>query len=124
MKRSKKLSKKQDSNLKKTKKKKEKKNGKKSKAKKEKKVKKIKAKINLRVAKRDDFMQIDKYVKKSNKQTKKFKPIYGKPYWMFNSKGVIENKPYILTEDTNFVDFADYLNREQILIPINPLDIQ
>lgn len=72
--------------------------------------------MQLKQASRKDFLEHAGYTKKGSKNVKKWKPFYGVPYWMFNSKGVVEPKPYIFTENTDMDEFADYLNREQILI--------
>jgi hypothetical protein len=104
--------------LKKDLKKKDKKT-KKKKAKKEKvgkvKIKTFPFEITLKLGRAADFIELDKYGA-NNKRI--FKPRLGKPYWMFNSKGVIENKNYILDEHSDLEDFKTYLNLEQILIPI------
>lgn len=47
---------------------------------------------------------------------KVWKPRFGFPYWLYNSEGVIENKNYILDENTDLEDFKIYLNNEQVLI--------
>lgn len=95
---------------KKTKKKKSKKKGKKA--------KKINHKIDLRIAKMMDFLEVDQYKVKKGKNVKSWKVMNGIPYWLYNSKKEIENKNYILNENTDLEDFRDYLNREQILILI------
>lgn len=71
-----------------------------------------------------DFLELDRYEKIPGKDKKKkvWKPRVGLPYWMFNSKGEIENKNYLLTEDTDFAEFSNYLVREQILVPISIFD--
>jgi len=71
--------------------------------------------IKLRVANKEDFLELDKYLEGGKK---KWKLKIGVPYWMINYEGKIENDPYILTEDTDKGDFADWLIREQILIPV------
>lgn len=92
---------------------------KKSKSKKEKKSsskrKEFKTKIKLKVAKKDDFMELDRYVQKKGKKRKKFKPKYGIPYWQIGNSG-ITNWPYIFNEDTDMEEFLDYMSRNQILI--------
>lgn len=90
----------------------------KKKEKKEKELYPVKIKlleIKLRVARKDDFLELDKYLEGGKK---KWKLKIGVPYWMINHAGDIENDPYILTDDTNKGDFADWLVREQILIPV------
>tara|TARA_B100000953_G_scaffold300250_1_gene304414 strand:+ start:8296 stop:8481 length:186 start_codon:yes stop_codon:yes gene_type:complete len=42
----------------------------------------------------------------------------GLPYWMINSKGEIENRNYILSDQTDAEEFGDYMKRGQILIPV------
>lgn len=81
--------------------------------KKKKKVKKITHEIKLKIAIPMDLVELDGYKKGGGK---KWKPRTGFPYWMFNSKGKIENKNYILDEHTDFKELANYLSREQILI--------
>lgn len=71
--------------------------------------------IKLRVARKDDFLELDRYLEGGKK---KWKLKIGVPYWMINYAGDIENDPYILTEDTDKGNFADWLIREQILIPV------
>ncbi len=51
-----------------------------------------------------------------------WKPSYGKPYWLINSKGVIENEPKLFSEETDVNDFGIYLSNEQILIPVKYFD--
>lgn len=89
---------------------------------KEKKPKKKKSKektfvlnLELRIANKSDFMELDRYLEG---EKKKFKIKLGVTYWMVNFKGEIENQPYILTEETDKSNFADWLVREQILIPV------
>jgi hypothetical protein len=109
--------------------------GKKSKKTKEKKTKNLKTKkvkkvkslnhnIKLRVAKKIDFLELDKYetVPGKNKKKKVWKMIKGYPYWMFNSKGEIENNNYILDENTDLDEFNNYLVRQQILILTSRFD--
>jgi len=49
-----------------------------------------------------------------------FKPIYklreNLPFWLKNSKGIIENKVYFMYPGINKNDVLDYLKREQIYI--------
>ena len=72
-------------------------------------------KIELRLAKKIDFLEIDKYIENDKK---KWKLIHGVPFWLINAKGDIENAPYILNEHTDKDDFADWLDRKQVLIPV------
>lgn len=87
------------------------------KKKKEKKVKKAKRKtvnhnIVLKVANKKDFLELDKI--KDGKKI--WKPKFGIPFWLYNSKGVIENKNYILSDDSDLEAFKQYLILEQVLI--------
>jgi hypothetical protein len=102
--------------LKKDLKKKDKKLKKKAKKEKKIKIKTFPFEITLKLGRSADFIELDKYGA-DNKRI--FKPRLGKPYWMFNSKGIIENKNYILDEHTDLEDFKIYLMNEQILIPIS-----
>lgn len=102
--------------------KKEKKQEKKKSPKKEKKSEKVlyplkikTLELKLRVANKTDFIELDTYLEGGKK---KWKMVYGLPYWMINVKGEIENQPYVLRETTDKGDFADWLVREQILIPV------
>lgn len=107
------MSKKEKKKNKKLKNQKEK-NPKKKKSKKEK-IKVVETTLKLKIATKKDLLILDKY-KKGGGKVWKFKE--GVPYWLINSKGKIENHHYILTEDTNPQDVADWLIREQMLIPL------
>lgn len=90
----------------------------KKKKKKEKELYPVKIKIleiKLRVARKDDFLELDKYLEGGKK---KWKLRTGTPYWLINYAGDIENDPYILSDDTDKGNFADWLVREQVLIPV------
>lgn len=92
-----------------------------SKKKKPKKEKKAKSKIfehgiMLKIAKKQDFLEIDEYTTQDGKGRKSWKIIKGFPFWLINSKGQIENKNYILDKYTDLQTFSDWLVREQVLI--------
>jgi len=70
--------------------------------------------IKLRQATSEDFFEVD-YIKEGGGKAWKLKT--GQPYWMKNSKGVIENKNYRTTEATNLETLGDYVKRKQIFIP-------
>ena len=93
------------------------KKSKKIKAKKE--VKILDVNLKLRVGKKNDFIELDKYLEGGKK---KWKMREGIPYWCINSKGEVENDPYILSEDTDKKQFSELLVREQILIPVRRFD--
>lgn len=76
-----------------------------------------KAEILLRVGRKLDFLELEKHVIKNGEKSRKFKFIYGVPYWTIQSTGELSNKHSILTEDTNTDEFGILLAREQILIP-------
>lgn len=76
--------------------------------------KKYKVKIKLRVATKKDLIVIDKYTQGGKK---KWKLKEGIPFWLINSKGEIENKNYILSDDTDKEDLALWMLHEQLLIP-------
>lgn len=75
---------------------------------------KLEISLKLRIAKKHDFLDVEDSL--PNGKTK-WKMRLGVPFWLINSKGNIENKNYILTENTDKFDFADWLNKEQVLIP-------
>lgn len=105
---------------------------KKEKKKKTKKAKKVKLKavkekkinhnIKLRIAKSVDFLELDRYRNKGGKKIRVWKTTFGIPYWLFNSKNEIENKNYILSENTDMEDFKIYLMNEQILVLTSKFD--
>lgn len=76
--------------------------------------KKYKIKLELKVAQKQDLIEISGY--KPNGR-KKWKIRSGIPFWLINSKGEIENKNYILSEDTDTEDLGLWLLNEQVLIP-------
>lgn len=70
--------------------------------------------LKLKVAKSKDLLELDGYKKGG---AKVWKLRNGFPFWLINSKGKIENKNYILNEDTDPADIGNWLARQQILIP-------
>ena len=69
-------------------------------------------KINLKKAVKEDFLEVERMLGKK----RIWKLAIGIPYWMINSKGIIENKNYRTTEATNLKDFGEYLQNGQIFI--------
>mgnify|MGYP000224056246 CR=1 FL=1 len=67
-------------------------------------------KIKLEHAKKTDFVEL---------ATSHPKPEYrvrlGVPYWLINSKGIIEHNNYITNDNLTFKQLADYFARRQIL---------
>lgn len=94
--------------------KKKKKHGKNKKPKKE---KNLKVEIKLKVAKRENFLVLDKYEKSGKGKKKIWMPKFGTPYWLKNSKGVVENESHVLDKHTDMESFGDYIKRGQVLIP-------
>jgi hypothetical protein len=74
---------------------------------------KLAVKVKLKKAVRIDFMQVVGYKQSGGK---KWGALHGVPYWLINSKGIIENKNYIFDELTDLKSFSDYLVRQQVLI--------
>lgn len=62
--------------------------------------------MKLRVAKRDDFS--DQFDQKK----------LGTLYFCQSREGVIENKPYYFTENTDMVTFKQLYNCNQIFVPV------
>jgi hypothetical protein len=74
---------------------------------------KLTVKLKLKKAKRQDFMKLMGHKESGGK---KWGALYGVPYWLINSKGIIEKDNYIFTEHTDMKSFSNYLVREQVLI--------
>lgn len=72
-----------------------------------------KVELELVLANKKDFVEFKSFKKEGGKV---YGMKYGVPYWMINSKGEIEQLPYRTHEEMNLVEFADYMQREQILI--------
>lgn len=87
--------------------------------KKKKEAKKIKHQITLKKARNEDFLELDKYITKNGKKTKKWKFRLGVPYWCVNKKGVIENNNYITEESTDLDNFRELMECNQILVLTN-----
>lgn len=66
--------------------------------------------IQLELAKKTDFVELVKSGKKPE-----YKIRLGVPYWLLNSKGIIEHKTYITNNNTSFKQLANYFARQQIL---------
>ena len=63
--------------------------------------------IQLQHANKLDFLDL---IKKGE-----YKVRLGVPFWLINSKGVIEPKNYITNENTTFNDLKEWFDRKQIL---------
>lgn len=70
----------------------------------------IKITIELEHAKKTDFVELV-----SSAPEKEYRVRLGVPYWLYNSKGVIEPKNYITDHRTTFKQLSDYFVRNQIL---------
>lgn len=70
--------------------------------------------IELREATSKDFFEVD-FIKPGGGKAWKLK--LGQPYWMKNSKGVVENKNYMITKATDIEELGDYVKRKQVFIP-------
>ena len=73
-------------------------------------TKPIKLTITLEPANKRDFIELVKSGVKPE-----YKVRLGVPYWLYNSKGIVEHKNYITNHNTSFKQLADYFAREQIL---------
>lgn len=69
--------------------------------------------ISLTLAKKKDFFVFSEWKDNGGKI---FKPAFGLPYWLKNSKGEIEEYTYILTESTDLDSFAEYCEKKQVYI--------
>ena len=67
-------------------------------------------KTKLEHAKKTDFAELT-----TSHPKPEYKVRLGVPYWLINSKGVIEHKNYITNHNTSFKQLADYFARQQIL---------
>lgn len=66
--------------------------------------------IVLEHARKADFVELVKSGKKPE-----YKIRLGVPYWLLNSKGILEHKNYITNDTTSFKQLAEYFTRQQIL---------
>ena len=66
--------------------------------------------ITLEHAKKVDFVELV-----TSHPKPEYKIRLGVPYWLLNSKGVIEHNNYITNDTTSFKQLADYFARQQIL---------
>ena len=79
-----------------------------------KKRKKYKTTITLQVASKEDLVEIDR-ITPSGKKIWKLRE--GLPFWLINSKGEIENRNYILSNNIDKEDLGLWMLHEQLLIP-------
>lgn len=63
-----------------------------------------------------DLMEIDYVSGKGDKRKKHYKLCVGIPYFLKNSKGVIENNPYRTTRATDLKSLKEYFKNEQVFI--------
>lgn len=66
--------------------------------------------ITLELANKMDFLELV-----TSHPKPEYKIRIGVPYWLYNSKGIIEHKNYITSRNTSFKQLADYFARQQIL---------
>jgi len=71
------------------------------------------------VAKKDDFLELERYLEGGKK---KWKIRLGLPFWLIDSKGKIENDPYIIDEHTDLKEFGNWVSKERVLIPVKRFD--
>ena len=71
-------------------------------------------KLKLKVATSKDFIQFSHF--KADKKSRVFKMKVGHPFWLINSKGIIEEKNYCIKEDMDKDEFKILLMHEQILV--------
>lgn len=65
-------------------------------------------------AKKTDFVEFSHYDKITKKRVFKIK--HGVPFWLINSKGIIEDGSYRTHENMDIKSFQKYLLHEQVLI--------
>ncbi len=82
----------------------------------------IKIEIELVIAQADDLKEVDyfKDLGYGAPKQKVMKMSLGIPYWLINSKGEIEPKPYKTSENSDAKEIAFYLKEERLLIAKNP----
>ena len=70
--------------------------------------------LKLKVATSKDFIQFSHF--KADKKSRVFKMKIGHPFWLINSKGIIEEKNYCIKEDMDKTEFKILLMHEQVLV--------
>jgi|GEM_PF-2922646 len=71
-------------------------------------------KLKLKVATSKDFIEFSHF--KADKKSRVFKMKVGHPFWLINSKGIIEEKNYCIKEDMDKDEFKILLMHEQVLV--------
>ena len=73
-----------------------------------------KIELKLKVAISKDFIEFSHF--KADKKSRVFKMKIGHPFWLINSKGIIEEKNYCIKEDMDKDEFKILLMHEQVLV--------
>jgi len=73
-----------------------------------------KIELKLKVATSKDFIEFSHF--KADKKSRVFKMKVGHPFWLINSKGIIEDKNYCIKEDMDKTAFKILLMHEQVLV--------
>ena len=81
------------------------------------------ATITLRLAEADDLKQLKEYKKLSDKTIPVFEPRYGQVYCLKSKiTGDFGDKFYVINENTDTKEIAEWLKNEMIYIPAGELN--
>ena len=74
--------------------------------------------IKMRLGVSTDFRKEVLKINDDGLLEEKTEPNYGQPYYIKSqTTGKVDNRNYQISEDTDWVEFKDYLRREMIYVP-------
>lgn len=80
--------------------------------------------IKMRLATSKDFNRTVVLLDPNRNPYEKILPKLGQPYWIQSqSTGRVDNRNYQISEDTDWVQFKDYLRREMIYVPASYFEL-
>lgn len=83
----------------------------------------IEVPIKLRQAQGRDF-KTEVFKREGDMVTKENAPRIGQPYWLRSTiEGRVDNKPYLISEETNWEELREYLKLGMVYIPISDIDL-
>lgn len=83
----------------------------------------VEVSIKMRLGKADDF-KVEYTDFSGPKPILKEKLKIGQPYWLRSQvDGSFDNRNYIITEDTDTHEFADYLTRKMVYVPLSYFEL-
>jgi len=81
--------------------------------------------IKMRLGTTKDFKKEISLLDKNGAMATKSMPNHGQPYWLKSqTTGLFDNRNYQISENTDWVQFKDYLRREMVYVPAGYFELK